>query len=165
MLFSAGMGIGLVFWGVAEPLSHYLDPPPGVTAGTPDAARAALRFSFFHWGLHAWGIYAVLALAIAYFSFRRGESGLISSTLVPLLGAHARGTVGTVVDTLAVIATAFGVATSLGLGTLQINGGLARLTGLPVTLTLQLAIIAIVTVLYLASAMTGLNRGIRSSAT
>lgn len=161
MLFSAGMGIGLVFWGVAEPLSHYLDPPPGVTAGTPDAARAALRFSFFHWGMHAWGIYAVLALAIAYFSFRKGESGLISSTLVPLLGARARGTLGTVVDTLAVIATAFGVATSLGLGTLQINGGLARLTGLPVTLTVQLAIIAIVTVLYLASAMTGLNRGIR----
>lgn len=161
MLFSAGMGIGLVFWGVAEPLSHYADPPPGVEAATPAAARVAMRYAFFHWGLHAWGIYAVLALAIAYFSFRKGESGLISSTLGPLLGARARGSVGTAVDILAVIATAFGVATSLGLGTLQINGGLARLTGLPITLGSQLAIIAVVTVLYLASAMTGLDRGIR----
>ena len=161
MLFSAGMGIGLVFWGVAEPLSHFADAPPGIVARTPEAARAALRYAFFHWGLHAWGIYAVLALAIAYFSFRKGESGLISCTLVPLLGARARGGVGTVVDILAVIATAFGVATSLGLGTLQINGGLARLTGLPTTLAVQLAIIAVVTVLYLASAMTGLDRGIR----
>lgn len=161
MLFSAGMGIGLVFWGVAEPLSHYVDPPAGVPARTPGAARAAMRYAFFHWGLHAWGIYAVLALAIAYFSFRKGEPGLVSRTLVPLLGARARGGVGAVVDILAVIATAFGVATSLGLGTLQINGGLAHLTGLPVTLGVQLTIIAIVTVLYETSAVTGLDRGIR----
>jgi len=161
MLFSAGMGIGLVFWGVAEPLSHFADPPPGVAAGTPDAARAAMRYAFFHWGLHAWGIYAALALAIAYFSFRKGESGLVSCTLGPLLGRHARGAVGKAVDVLAVIATAFGVATSLGLGTLQINGGLARIAGIPNGFGTQLAIIAVVTVLYLASAMTGLDRGIR----
>ncbi|HEU4563656.1 MAG TPA: BCCT family transporter [Gemmatimonadaceae bacterium] len=161
MLFSAGMGIGLVFWGVAEPLSHFIDPPPGVPPRTPEAARVAMRYAFFHWGLHAWGIYAVLALALAYFSFRKGESGLISRTLVPLLGARARGGLGAVVDVLAVIATTFGVATSLGLGTLQINGGLARLTGLPGTLGVQIAIIGIVTVLYLGSAMSGLDRGIR----
>lgn len=161
MLFSAGMGIGLVFWGVAEPLSHYADPPPGVAASTPEAARAALRYSFFHWGLHAWGIYAVLALAIAYATFRKGDSGLISNTLRPLLGDRIRGPIGVTVDVLAVLATVFGVATSLGLGALQINGGLASLTAVPVGFTPQLVIIAIVTVLYLTSAMTGLDRGIR----
>jgi glycine betaine transporter len=161
MLFSAGMGIGLVFWGVAEPLSHFTTPPQGAASGTPEAARLAMRYAFFHWGLHAWGIYAVIALAIAYFSFRRGYSGLISSTFVPLLGDRARGPIGKLIDTLAVLATAFGVATSLGLGTLQINGGLAHLLGVPIGLGPQLAIIAVVTVLYLASAMTGLDRGIR----
>ncbi|HEY0972741.1 MAG TPA: BCCT family transporter, partial [Gemmatimonadales bacterium] len=161
MLFSAGMGIGLVFWGVAEPLSHYIDPPQGAGSATPEAARLAMRYAFFHWGLHAWGIYAVIALAIAYFNFRRGYSGLVSSTFIPLLGERARGPIGKVIDILAVIATAFGVATSLGLGTLQINGGLTHMFGVPSGIGTQFVIIAVVTVLYLGSAMTGLDRGIR----
>ena len=161
MLFSAGMGIGLVFWGVAEPVQHYLSPPPGVTAGTPEAARVALRYSFFHWGLHAWAIYSVVALAIAYFSFRKGYSGLISSTFRPLLGDRVNGPIGKVIDILAIIATLFGVATSLGLGALQINGGASHLTGIPVSTATQLWIILMVTVLYMLSALTGLDRGIK----
>lgn len=161
MLFSAGMGIGLVFWGVAEPLSHYMTPPQGATPQTAEAARLAMRYSFFHWGLHAWAIYTVIGLAIAYFNFRKGQSGLISSTFYPLLGEKVKGPIGKAIDVLAIIATVFGVATSLGLGTLQINGGLNYLTGLPNTFSSQLTIIAVVTVLYLISATTGLDKGIK----
>ncbi len=161
MLFSAGMGIGLVFWGVAEPLSHYLIPPEGVTPETIDAARIALRYSFFHWGLHPWAIYAVIGLALAYHGFRKGEPGLISVTFRPLIGDRVNGPIGKGIDGLAVIATVFGVATSLGLGALQINGGLAHLTNIPHTFTIQIIIIALVTVLYLLSAITGINKGIR----
>jgi glycine betaine transporter len=161
MLFSAGMGIGLVFWGVAEPVGHFRLPPPGVAPETAEAARAALRYSFFHWGLHAWGIYTIIGLAIAYFGFRKGYSGLISSTFRPLLGDRVNGPIGKAIDILAVVATVFGVATSLGLGTLQINGGAEHLLGVPVGTGVQLGIIAVVTVLYLLSALTGLDRGIR----
>src|SRR5690625_1224843 len=161
MLFSAGMGIGLVFWGVSEPVSHYLVPPEGIEGGTPGAARVALRYSFFHWGLHAWGIYTVIALALAYTQFRKKDSGLISSTFRPLIGHHADGPLGKAIDILAVIATVFGVATSLGLGTLQINAGLQFLAGIPLAVRVQLTIIAVVTLLYLSSAITGLERGIR----
>lgn len=161
MLFSAGMGIGLVFWGVAEPLSHYLVPPQEAAPQSAQAARLAMRYSFFHWGLHAWAIYTVIGLSIAYFTFRKGMSGLISSTFYPLLGEKVKGPVGKAIDILAIIATAFGVATSLGLGTLQINGGLNHLTGLPNTFSTQLVIIIVVTVLYLISATTGLDKGIK----
>jgi glycine betaine transporter len=161
MLFSAGMGIGLVFWGVAEPVAHYLAPP---TAGadSAQAAREALRYSFFHWGLHPWAIYAVLALALAYARFRRGWKATISGALRPVLGKRADGPLGTAVDTIAVVATVFGVATSLGLGAAQVNGGLAALTdGIDVDSGVQLGIIAVVTVLFLLSAMSGLDRGIK----
>ncbi|CAI8892051.1 Glycine betaine transporter OpuD [Brevibacillus sp. IT-7CA2] len=161
MLFSAGMGIGLVFWGVAEPVSHYFSPPAGVTGQTTEAAQTALRYAFFHWGLHPWGIYALIALALAYFQFRKGAKGLISSTFGPLLGERIHGPIGKGIDILAVIATAFGVATSLGLGTLQINGGLSHLFGLPSNTTVQIVIISIITVLFLLSATTGLDRGIK----
>lgn len=160
MLFSAGMGIGLVFWGVSEPLSHYLTPPSG-QGGTREAAQLALRYSFFHWGLQPWGIYTVIALALAYFQFRKGQRGLISSTFYPLLGDRVNGPIGKLIDVLAVIATVFGVATSLGLGVLQINGGLTHLTGISGSITTQVIIIVIVTVLYLVSATTGLDRGIK----
>lgn len=162
MLFSAGMGIGLVFWGVAEPVSHYGSPPLGIEPETPEAARAAMRYTFFHWGLHAWGIYTIIALSIAYFSFRRGRESLISSTFYPLLGDRVNGPIGKSIDILAIVATVFGVATSLGLGTLQINGGLSFLAGVPINLTAQLAIIGIVTVLYMISALLGLDRGIKT---
>lgn len=162
MLFSAGMGIGLVFWGVAEPIYHFITPPLlDIEGQTPEAARIALRYSFFHWGLHPWAIYTIVALALAYAQFRKGETGLISSTLRPLIGDKVDGPIGKGVDILAVIATAFGVATSLGLGTLQINGGLHYVLGIPHTIVMQLIIIVIVTILYMLSATTGLNRGIK----
>lgn len=123
MLFSAGMGIGLVFWGTAEPLSHYMNPPQGASPQSAEAARLAMRYSFFHWGLHAWAIYTVIGLAIAYFTFRKNRSGLISNVFYPLMGERVNGFPGKMIDILAIIATIFGVATSLGLGTLQINGG------------------------------------------
>lgn len=161
MLFSAGMGIGLVFWGIAEPMSHYITPPMGIQGGTPEAARAAMRYVFFHWGLHPWGIYTVIGLALAYFNFRKGYKGLISATFRPLLGNRTEGPIGKTIDILAIIATTFGVATSLGLGTLQINGGLSYIIGVPVNTTMQILIIVVLTILYLLSATTGLDRGIK----
>ncbi len=161
MLFSAGMGIGLVFWGVAEPVFHYLSPPEGVEGSSAKAAQTALRYCFFHWGLHPWAIYTIIALSLAYSHFRKGRSNLISSTLYPLLGSRVEGVIGKTIDTLAVIATVFGVATSLGLGAMQINGGLSHLFGFPHSTTWQLLIIAVVTVLFLFSASTGLDRGIK----
>ncbi|WP_404459130.1 BCCT family transporter [Oceanobacillus kapialis] len=160
MLFSAGMGIGLVFWGTAEPLSHFHSPPYG-DAETSDAAKTALQYSFFHWGLHPWAIYATIALALAYFKFRKQAPGVVSAILEPLFGDHIRGRWGTLVDFIVVFATVFGVASSLGFGAIQISGGIRFLTGMDQTIVLQLIIIGIVTVLYLTSAMTGLNKGIK----
>jgi hypothetical protein len=110
MLFSAGMGIGLVFWGAAEPIAHVAEPPPGIEPLSHAAARAALRYSFFHWGLHPWAIYAVLGLAIAWVKFNRGRRGLISELLRPLCGRWVDGWLGRLVDILAIIATAIGVS-------------------------------------------------------
>lgn len=119
-------------------------------------------YSFFHWGLHPWAIYSVIALALAYFQFRKGYKGLISSTFIPLLGERlASGWLGKIIDILAVIATVFGVATSLGLGVLQINGGLHHLFGISNTMSTQILIIGVVTILFLISASTGLNKGIQ----
>ena len=160
MLFAAGMGIGLVFWGVAEPISHYGAPPPGIAMNTPEAANAAMRYSFFHWGLHPWAVYSVVALAIAFFQFRRGGSALVS-TVVQALPWPALQRLGPVVNVLAVIATAFGVAASLGMGALQINSGLNALLGLPVGDASQVGIIVVTTVLFLTSAVTGVTRGIK----
>ncbi|WP_251550478.1 glycine betaine uptake BCCT transporter [Neobacillus muris] len=160
MLFSAGMGIGLVFWGAAEPLSHFIDPPLA-EGGTAAANKEAMRYTFFHWGIHAWAIYAIVALALAYFQFRKGEPGLISATLKPVLGKRMEGTLGTVIDILAVFATVIGVATTLGFGAAQINGGLSYLFGIPNNFTVQLIIIGIVTVLFMMSAWSGLSKGIK----
>ncbi|GAA0494584.1 glycine betaine transporter OpuD [Salinibacillus aidingensis] len=161
MLFSAGMGIGLVFWGAAEPISHFHNPPE-IGLEEEDTAKMALRYSFFHWGLHPWAIYSILALALAYFQFRKESPGLVSSILEPLFGDKMKGGWGTTVNFIAVFATIFGVATSLGLGAQQINGGIGFLfPGVETSMSLQLIIIAIVTVLFLFSAMTGLDKGIR----
>lgn len=162
MLFSAGMGIGLIFWGVAEPLFHYMEPPMGLKGETVKSAQMAMRYAFFHWGLHPWAIYSVIALSLAYFQFRKGFPGLISSTFYPLLGERVNGLTGKMIDILAIIATVFGVATSLGLGTLQINGGINEVFGIPVEIRTQLLIIVIVTLLYMTSALTGINRGIKT---
>lgn len=161
MLFSAGMGIGLVFWGIAEPIYHYIDPPMGIPGQTPEAGATALRYSFFHWGLHPWSIYGIIALTLAYFQFRKKTAGLVSSTFFPLLGERVKGPLGQAIDILAIIATVFGVATSLGLGALQINGGLSHIFGVANNPTTQLMVILIVTVLYMLSANTGLNKGIK----
>ena len=161
MLFSAGMGVGLVFWGVAEPISHYYEPPAG-EGGTPEAARMAMRYSFFHWGLHPWAIYGVIALALAYFQFRKKEPGVISRVLRPIFGDKIYGIVGTTIDTLSVYATIFGIATSLGFGAIQIGGGLSHLfPSIPNNFTTQLTIIIVVTFLFMLSAQTGLNKGIK----
>jgi glycine betaine transporter len=162
MLFQAGMGIGLLFWGVAEPLLHYRSPPLALAApGTPEAADLALQYAFFHWTLHPWAIYAVVGLAVAYFSFNKGVKSLrISSVLRPLIGDRVEGPIGKAVDILAIVATLFGVAVSLGLGTLQINAGLGAVFGLPSGLVLQLAIIAGTAAAYLLSASTPIEKGI-----
>ncbi|PTX59383.1 glycine betaine transporter [Melghirimyces profundicolus] len=161
MLFSAGMGIGLVFWGVAEPLSHFSAPPTG-DAGTREAAKNAMQYSLFHWGLHPWAIYTLIALALAYFKFRKEAPGVISATFYPLLGDKVKGPIGKTIDILAVFATIFGVATSLGFGAAQISGGLSFLMeGIQNNFTTQLIIIIVVTVLFMASAWSGLNKGIK----
>ncbi len=160
MLFCAGMGIGLVFWGVAEPTAHYYDPPRGV-GETPEAASLALQYSFFHWGLHPWGIYTMVAMCLAYFQFRKGKPGLFSASCEPIFGERMQGSMGQAIDIIAVFTTVFGVATSLGFGAIQISGGLSYLFALPNTISLQLLMIAVVTVLYLLSAQTGLQRGIK----
>ena len=151
MLFAAGMGIGLVFYGVAEPISHYVSAPPGVVSLSPEAANAAMRYSFFHWGLHPWAVYSVVGLAIGFFQFRRGQPALISSVTNALPWRFGRA-IGPLVNILAVVDTAFGVAASLGVGALQINAGLNRVLGLPISLSAQLGIIAVTTGLFLASA-------------
>jgi glycine betaine transporter len=160
MLFAAGMGIGLVFWGVAEPISHYGTPPPGIAARTPEAANAAMRYSFFHWGLHPWAVYSIVALSIAFFQFRKGGTALVSTAVQALPWAPMQR-LGPVVNVLAVIATAFGVAASLGMGALQINSGLHALLGLPVGEAQQVGIIVVTTVLFLASAVSGVTKGIK----
>ncbi|MBM3117058.1 BCCT family transporter [Jeongeupia naejangsanensis] len=160
MLFSAGMGIGLVFWGAAEPLAHFATPPSG-DALTADAARTALRYTFFHWGLHPWAIYSVMGLAIAYFSFNRGLPTLVSEAFRPLFGDRVNGVLGQLVDILAIIATACGVVTSLGLGTLQIGGGLTHALGVPDTDSLHIVIIVVAMGLAIASSLSGVGRGIQ----
>src|SRR5699024_252882 len=135
MLFSAGMGIGLVFYGAAEPLSHYMSNAPTAEAGSGQAFKEGLTYSYFHWGLHVWAMYGIIALALAFFQFRKGEPGLVSATLKPLFGEKMNGSLGTLIDVLAVFATVFGVATSLGFGAVQINGGLSHLFGFEVGFT------------------------------
>ncbi|WP_335868920.1 glycine betaine uptake BCCT transporter [Bacillus sp. 2205SS5-2] len=160
MLFSAGMGIGLVFWGAAEPIYHFTSPPTA-EALSDKALKDAMRYTFFHWGVHAWAIYAIVALALGYFKFRKGAPGLISSTLSPLFGDKVKGPLGTVIDVLAVFATVVGVATTLGFGAKQINGGLSYLFGIEINFTYQLIIIGVVTVLFMISAWSGLGKGIK----
>ncbi len=161
MLFSAGVGIGLVFYGTAEPISHYaLQSPTGET-GTNAAVRDAMQYTFFHWGIHAWAVYGLVGLSLAYFMFRHGNPGLISATLKPILGKYATGKFGKAIDIVAVLATVIGVSTSLGFGAVQINGGLSFLYGMPSSFVSQFIIIIIVTVLFLGSALSGLDKGIR----
>jgi glycine betaine transporter len=162
MLFSAGMGIGLVFWGTAEPISHYMvSTPTGVEPGTDQAIRDAMKYTFFHWGIHAWAIYGIVALVLAYFNFRHDKPALISATLEPILGDRVHGNVGKLIDIISVVATVIGVATTLGFGAVQINGGLSYLYGVPTSFMSQLLIVLVVTVLFMISAWSGLGKGIK----
>ena len=122
MMFSAGMGIGLVFYGAAEPLSHFAISTPNAEIGSADALADAFRFTFFHWGFHAWAVYALVGLSLAYFGFRKREKYQLSVVFKPLFGKYADGPIATIIDTITIIATVIGVATTLGFGASQING-------------------------------------------
>jgi choline/glycine/proline betaine transport protein len=160
MLFAAGMGIGLMFYGVAEPLMHFLVPPTA-DPGTVEAAKEAMKTTFFHWGLHAWAIYAIVALTLAYFSFRHDLPLTLRSALYPLIGDKIYGWRGDLVDVFAVTGTLFGVATSLGLGVLQISAGLNYLFDFPTTTIAQVFLIAGITCVAIVSVASGLDRGIK----
>src|SRR5215217_224992 len=162
MMFSVGMGIGLMFYGVAEPISHFSAPPHGLAKPeTEGAARVAMEYSYFHWALHPWAIYAVVGLSLAYFTFRKGKRNLISSAFYPILGNRVDGPAGKAIDSLAIFATLFGTATSLGLGALQINGGLNYLWDVPNSTAVAILVIAVMTALFILSAVSGVHRGIQ----
>lgn len=163
MLFGAGMGVGLVFWGISEPVSHYIAPMAGIAPASAEAADFAMKASFMHWGIHPWANYAIIGLALAYFQFRKGKPGLISSVLEPVIGTKRRW-LNHLVDILAVFATVAGVVTSLGLGVLQINSGLNYLFGIPTSLLIQIIIIAAISVIYIWSAVSGIEKGIKLGA-
>ena len=160
MLFAAGMGIGLVFYSVAEPLSHLSSPPMAIN-GKIEAAKLAMAITFFHWGLHTWSIYGLVGLALAFFSFNQGLPLTLRSAFYPLFGERVRGLAGDLIDVLAVIATLFGLATSLGLGAQQVATGLARLFAFPHGIGGQVFLIAVITSLATFSVYLGLDRGIR----
>ena len=160
MLFTAGMGIGLMFFGVAEPVMHYVNPPTG-DGQTVDAAQQAMRITFFHWGLHAWAIYALVGLSLAYFSFRHNLPLKVRSALYPLVGKKIYGATGDAVDTFATLGTIFGVATTLGFGVTQINSGLNYLFGIQQSIGIQVGLIIFVTFLASLSVGFGLDKGIK----
>lgn len=160
MLFSAGFGVGLVFWGVAEPMSHFFNSPvAGVEAQTQQAARVAMGYSFFHWGISQWSVFAIVGLVMGFLQYRKKKDGLVSTALEPVTGN--KPIVKTAIDSFSVIATVMGIATSLGLGILQINGGLDAVFKTGTSFYIQLAIILVIFVAYMLSATTGLDKGIR----
>lgn len=161
LLFAAGMGIGLVFYGVSEPLSHFASPRPGVTGSPADLAQQALTQTFLHWGLHAWGIYVVVGLALAYAIHRRGRPVSIRWALEPLLGKRVGGGWGNLIDVIALVGTLFGVATSLGLGVLQISSGLDSIGLVTSSLAVQIVLIVVVTGIAIVSLVTGVAKGMK----
>jgi BCCT family betaine/carnitine transporter len=164
MLFAAGMGIGLMFWGVAEPLTYYYGEsgtPLGVPARTPEAADMAMAATLYHWGLHAWAVYAVIALALAFFSFNCHLPLTLRSAFYPLLGERCWGWPGHAIDIFAVLATIFGLATSLGLGATQINAGLSMLFGVEDAINTKLSVIIFVTFIAILSVVRGLEGGVK----
>ena len=162
MMFSAGMGIGLMFFGVAEPISHLAAPPLGLAKPNTEAAAAtAMEWTYFHWTLQAWALYAVVGLALGYFCFRKGMPNLISSVFYPLLGDRVNGPIGKAIDILAIFATMFGSATSLGLGALQINSGLNFVWDVETSTGLAVVIIAVLTLAFVLSAVSGVGKGVQ----
>ncbi len=162
MLFCGATGIGLVFWSIAEPLSHYVSPPEGITPGITETAYFSIRTCFLHWGITQFSCFSIVGLGLAYFQFRKGKSALISNLLEPIVGEKAiNGICGKVVDIFSVVVTFAGVATSLGLGVSQICGGLNYLGSIPNNNTTWLIVIIVITCIFLASAISGINKGIK----
>ena len=163
MMFATGMGIGLMFYGVAEPLTHLNTPPMGLDEpGTPEAAGLSMEYTFFHWGLHPWAMYAVIGLAIGYFAYRKGYGNLVSGAFRPLLGDRVLRGPGKAIDVVAIFATLFGSATSLGLGALQITGGIDNVFGSGGdSKVLAVAVIGFLTLCFVISAVTGIEKGVK----
>lgn len=162
MLFAAGMGIGLVFWGVAEPISHYVSPMKGIDPQTPEAAAFSIRSCIMHWGLHPWACYAVMGLGLAFFQFRRKESALTSNLFKPILGKkRAEGPLGKAIDIFTTVLTVTGVATSFGMGCLQLCGGLDHLFSVPNTMLTWIIVICVICVIYLLSSTSGIGKGVK----
>lgn len=167
MMFATGMGIGLMFWGVAEPLTYLTAtdassiPPGRGEPSTPDSARVAMEYAFFHWGFHPWAMYAVIGLAIGYFAYRKGTGNLVSGAFGPLLGRRATEGPGKAIDVIAIFATLFGSATSLGLGALQITGGLDDVFATGESKWLTVVVIAVLTTCFVLSAVTGIEKGVQ----
>ena len=162
MLFCGGTGIGLVFWSIAEPLSHYAAPPEGITPGTVEAANFSIRICFLHWGITQWVCFSLVALGIAFFQYRKGKNALISNLLTPLVGEKmTAGWFGKGVDIFSVVVSYAGVATSLGLGVTQICGGLDRLFGIPNNQRTWLIVIVVISIVFLFGAVTGVDKGIK----
>src|SRR6056297_219582 len=161
MLFSAGYGIALLFFGVAEPVLHY-SSPPAVAGETVNAAKQAMQIAFFHWGFHIWAIYGLVGLVLAYFAFRHGSPLSIRSALYPLIGERIHGPIGHTVDVFAILGTMFGIATTLGLSVAQINAGLNYLwPQIPVSVTVQIIAIVVITGLAVLSVVAGLDKGVK----
>jgi choline/glycine/proline betaine transport protein len=160
MLFSAGMGIGILFWSVGEPINHFINPPDAEPRSV-EAARESMEITFLHWGLHAWGIYALVGMALAFFTFNKKLPLTISSVFYPLLGEKVNGPWGKVINVLAVVATLFGLATSLGLGVQQVSAGLAHLFNMPDTITTQVILITVITLAATGSVVAGLSGGVK----
>lgn len=162
MMFAAGMGIGLLFYGVAEPVSHFAVPPPGLAEGqTEQAARIAMQYTFLHWGVTGWSIYAITGLALAYFGYRYGGRNLISTACRPILGDRVDGMLGKSLDIAAILATLFGLIPSLGMGALQVNGAMEFVWDTPVSTTVQMIFIAGTTLMFVLSATTGVGKGVQ----
>lgn len=162
MMFQAGMGPAIIFWGLAEPLSHQVNVPFGLAEpGTKEAAAVSIQYTFFHWALHPWAIYAVAGLAVAYFSHRKGEKGLLSVIFRPLIGDRVDGPVGKTIDTLAVLAVVFGIAVALGQAGLQLTAGLGETFGVPTVVFVQLVVLGVTTAAFMVSATTRVEHGIK----
>ncbi|WP_232540292.1 BCCT family transporter [Azohydromonas aeria] len=164
MLFAAGMGVGLLFWGVAEPLAYYsgwYKTPLGVTQNTPEAMHAAMGATMFHWGLHPWAVYCIVALVIGYFAYNRGLQNSLRSGLQPLIGAAHKGWIGHVVDIFTILLTTFGLATSLGLGALQASAGISHVFGTPDSFAMQAGFILVVALLSAVGVGAGMHAGIK----
>jgi glycine betaine transporter len=160
MLFSAGLAIGLFFWGVAEPVMHYLSPPFG-EGKTAESAQTAMSVSVMHWGLHCWGAYSIVGLIMAYFQHRKNYPPLVNYSFQPLLGDKVNGPIGKLINILTIFSILSGITTSLGLGAKQMGAGLNYVWGVENTSSLQITIIVVLTVMFLASAYSGLDKGIK----